>query len=126
MIDPSCSDHWALHFTTNFIKTKQHTHKRKVWQYDKENYELYRDKLEHANWNFENLTIEERVTKVTENILEAAEISIPNKVILVRTKDQPWLHNDIRKAMRKRTRLHKIAKLINQNIGQIFEWPEIM
>ena len=43
VIDPFCSDHCAIHFTTNFLKTTQHTYKRKVWQYDKGNYDLYRE-----------------------------------------------------------------------------------
>ena len=96
------------------MKTVQHSYKRKIWQYDKGNYDLYRNKLENSNWNFENLTIDEQVDKITQNILNAAELSIPNKDVTIRPKDQPWLHNEIRKAMRKRTRLHKIAKRTNQ------------
>ena len=114
VIDPFCSDHCAIHFTTNFLKTTQHTFKRKVWQYDKGNYDFYREKLDNADWNFDNLTVDEQANKVTQNILDAAEPSVPNKVVTVRPKDQPWLHNDIRKAMRKRTRLHKLAKDTNQ------------
>ena len=114
VIEPFCSDHCAVHFTTNFMKTVQHTYKRKVWQYDKGNYDLYRETLENADWNFENQTLDKRVEKITNNVLSAAELSIPNKEVTIRPKDQPWLHNEIRKAMRKRTRLHKIAKRTNQ------------
>ena len=114
VIEPFCSDHCAVHFATNFMKTVQYSYKRKIWQYDKGNYDLYRNKLENSNWNFENLTIDEQVDKITQNILNAAELSIPNKDVTIRPKDQPWLHNEIRKAMRKRTRLHKIAKRTNQ------------
>ena len=47
------------------------------------------------------------------NILTAANSSIPNKVFLMRPRDLPWYHNQIKHDIRKRNRLHKIAKQTN-------------
>ena len=44
------------------------------------------------------------------NILTPANSSIPNKSVLIRPRDLPWFHNQIRQDFRKRNRLHKIAK----------------
>ena len=113
VIEPFCSDHCAVYFTTNFVKTTIPSYKRKIWLYDRGDYQVYRDKLENADWDFDNLSIDEKINKVNSNIFEAAEFAIPNKEVTIRPKDQPWMHNDVRKAMRKRGRLHKIAKRTN-------------
>ena len=116
VIDPFCSDHCAVHFSTNFMSTKQHSYKRKIWQYEKANYNLYREKLRESNWDMNNLTIDDQVKKISENILHSAEFSIPNKEVTIRPKDQPWIHNEIRKAIRHRKRLHKTAKRTNNPV----------
>ena len=119
VIEPFCSDHCAVYFSTNFVKATIPSYKRKIWLYDRGDYQVYRDKLENADWDFDNLSINEKINKVNSNIFDAAEFAIPNKEVTIRPKDQPWMHNDIRKAMRKRGRLHKIAKRTNhpQHLG---------
>ena len=45
--------------------------------------------------------------------MRGAENAIPHKLVTMRPKDQPWIHNEIRKLMRIRNRQHKIAKRTN-------------
>ena len=47
-----------------------------------------------------------------------ARLSIPNKESTIRFDDPPWMHIEIRKQIRKRKRLHKIAKRRNTS----YDW----
>ena len=113
VIEPFCSDHSAVYFSTNFISVSERSYKRKIWQYNNAVYELYRETLDNMQWNFTNLSVEDQVQLVTKNMTRAAENSIPHKIVAIRPKDQPWMHNEIRKLMRIRNRQHKIAKRTN-------------
>ena len=50
---------------------------------------------------------------ITSTILQAASVSIPNKVATIRPTDPPWMHNEIRVLIRQRKRIHKKAKKNN-------------
>ena len=112
-IEPFCSDHHAIYFSTNFLTTKQHCYQRKIWKYDDANFDEYRQKLTSSDWNMNNLSVDEQVHKLTNNMVKAAEQSIPNKIVTIRPRDLPWFHNEIRNEIRKRTKAHKLAKVTN-------------
>ena len=86
-IEPFCSDHHAIYFSTNFLTTKQHCYQRKIWQYDNANFNDYRQKLNSCDWDMNNLSIDEQVNKLTTNIAHSANQSIPNKVVTIRPRD---------------------------------------
>jgi hypothetical protein len=50
------------------------------------------------------------VTNVTSTILQIALSNVPNKAITIRTKDCPWITNDIKRTIRKKNRHHTRAK----------------
>lgn len=50
---------------------------------------------------------------ISQAILDAAEISIPNKIVTMRKGGPRWLTQNIRKLIRKKNRLHRKAKLYN-------------
>ena len=52
---------------------------------------------------------------MSNKILLAAEVSIPNKTVLIRKSDPPWMNGQVRKMIRKRRRLHKKAKRSNSD-----------
>ncbi|CAC5387236.1 unnamed protein product [Mytilus coruscus] len=52
---------------------------------------------------------------ITHIILDAADKCIPNKIITVRKDQPPWLTNEIKKKIRKKNRIHKIAKRRNNS-----------
>ena len=63
-------------------------------------------------------SIDRIVDIISSNILDAATKSIPNKFVTIRPLDPPWMHNEIRKLIRQRKRLHKQAKVTNN----AFKW----
>lgn len=66
--------------------------------------------------------VSDSVDEVTENmtntILQAAAISIPNKIITVRKNSPAWLKNDIKKIIRKKIEFtERQTNLINNLTG---------
>ena len=59
----------------------------------------------------DNLDINTATEKVTNKILQSAELSIPHKIIQIRKQDPPWMNSNIRKMSRKR--LHRKVKQTN-------------
>ena len=54
--------------------------------------------------------VNQSVTNVTRTILQIALSNVPNKTITIRTKDCPWITNDIKRTIRKKNRHHTRAK----------------
>ena len=113
VIDPFCSDHCPVFISTNFLTIKQQSYSRKIWCYDRANYDLYRQNLLGCNWNLIDKSVDEIVTIISEHILNSADLSIPSKIVTIRPMDPPWMHNQIRKEIRERKKLHKLAKIYN-------------
>ena len=66
-------------------------------------------KLEETDW--ENLltnivSLDECVHLFTKTFIDIAKSYINNKTVTIRNLDKPWLHNDIRKQIRIRKRMH--------------------
>ena len=112
-IPPFCSDHHAVYFKTNFLTTKTYCYSRKVWQYENADFNLYRQKLRDSDWNIHDKSIDEQLNCIITNIAQSAEQTIPNKNVKIKPMDLPWFHNDIRKNIRVRNRLHTKAKRDN-------------
>ena len=69
--------------------------------------------MRDINWNaITNADIEDAVELLTSAILRTAEAHIPKKVIRTRTH-KPWVSAELRREMRKRDRLFKIAQNSN-------------
>ncbi|VDI61697.1 Hypothetical predicted protein [Mytilus galloprovincialis] len=107
--------HCPIIVLLNFPKCVQKTFKRKIWLYDRGDYDRYRNILSEKNWdsviNLNN--VEQFTTEITKTIIEAAEKCIPNKIITVRKNEPPWLTNDVKKKIRKKNRIHRKAKKYN-------------
>ena len=110
-LEPFCSDHHAVYFSTNFMNLKSNFYIRKIWQYDNADFDLFRQKLQDCNWNIQNKNIGDQIRCIAENITQSAEQSIPNKIVTIMPRDLPWFHNGIRRSIR--NRLHGIAKRLN-------------
>ena len=48
----------------------------------------------------------------TETFLRVARECIPTKIVTVRNSDRPWFNSELRREIRKRDRIRKIAKNI--------------
>ena len=91
-------------------------YKRLLWDFKNSNLDTFRLKLEEFNW--ENLlsntcSLDECVHLFTKTFIDTAKPYMNNKTVIIRNRDKPWFHNEIRKLIRIRKRLHKSAKRSN-------------
>ena len=84
-----------------FFTIKQQSYSRKIWYYDRANYDLYRQRLLGCNWNLQDKSVDENVTIISEHILNSADLSIPSQIVTIRPMDSPLKHNQIRKEIMK-------------------------
>ena len=54
--------------------------------------------------------VNQSVINTTSTILHIALSNVPNKAITIRTKDCPWITNNIKRTIRKKNRHHTRAK----------------
>ena len=83
-------------------KTLHTCFKRRIWLYDRGNYNQYREKLQRVDWD-ELINSGNSLDDLCESspnvILQAAGESIPNKIITVRKTDPPWMNGAIRRVI---------------------------
>lgn len=107
--------HCPIVTVLKFSKPKHVNFKRRIWLYERGDYNEYRRILSSTNWNehlsHDNIDIAANI--IAETILSAASHSIPNKLVTIRPTDIPWINNSIRRMIRKRNKLHKKAKSSN-------------
>ena len=109
--------HCPTYGIIKICKPSQTCFKRRIWLYDRGDFNLFREKLAAVNWDdifaSVNNDLDRVVDLFTNILLKAAADSIPNKVITVRKMDPPWINNAVRRAIRKRNRLNNRAKKTN-------------
>ena len=88
--------------------------KRLVWKYDQCNFDNMRRDAAAYNWDsLENNDIDTYANNITQTIISLSKKHIPNKTVTIRQSDPPWMHNEIRKCIRKRKRAYDKAKKSN-------------
>ncbi|MCG8113641.1 MAG: endonuclease/exonuclease/phosphatase family protein, partial [Candidatus Thiodiazotropha taylori] len=113
-LDQNVRYHCPIYAFFKFDKHKPLSYKRKIWSYDKGDYDLLRRSISEFDWQIvKSKNTSTYSENVTSKIIDLCEKSIPNKIITVRPSDPPWFNNLIRKSIRKRKRAHKIAKRVN-------------
>ena len=77
--------------------------KRKIWLYEKGNYDELRTKISEFDWNNgRNEDTYQYALNFSSKLLEISSDCIPTKFITVRPQDVPWMNNNIRKLMKKK------------------------
>jgi hypothetical protein len=88
----------------NRTKDTSSCYKRNIWLHEKGNYDDLRRDLQSVQ--LDTLIIEndvnQSVTNVTRTILRISMSNVPHEGITIRTKDCPWITNDIKCAIRKK------------------------
>ncbi len=86
-----------------FNKPKLTIYKRRIWLYDRGNFNTYRDILNNHNWDdlIQPDNIETTIKSLTDKITDAASKSIPNKLVTIRPNDIPWFNNSLRRTNKK-------------------------
>lgn len=81
-----------------------------VWDYKNTNIDMLVENLRHTDWKaICDLEVDQATEMFTKTLLEATTQAIPNKIVRVR-RDKPWITGELRRNMRKRDRLFKIAR----------------
>ena len=68
--------------------------KRKIWSFSNTDFREYQSVLKNQNWDsFLSNDIDQTCNSITKCIIESATETIPNKTIMSRHSDPPWMHN---------------------------------
>ena len=120
----STSDHCTIALELKFDLPKEKPYERHIWQFDKGNFEGFRDALRIADFDscFDTECIDEACKNWTDTFLTVARTNVPNKVVLIRPKDSPWYSNELRLSKRKLTRLfHKFKKRATEESWEVYK-----
>ena len=113
--------------------------KRKIFLYDKGDYESYRNLLSVVDWDgiFRNDDIDIITNTITNTILDAANKTIPNRYITVKKDNPPWITTKIKKStyavkieftkkQRKQSYFDKISEKINTERNGNKNWWNVV
>ena len=81
--------------------------KRRIWNYNLADFDKYRHVLTNSNLEekLNQITdIDQNTKEVTETIIYAADQAIPNKYVIIRSIEHPWITCHIENLIRKRKR----------------------
>ena len=96
-----------------FLRHAIKTYSRRIWNYKLADFDKFRDLLTDYNLTAkveETTDLDTNSQQITDALFFAAEQSIPNKVVIIRPTELPWINCHIKKLIRKRKRLFKIFR----------------
>ena len=114
--------HCPVYIFLKFIRPKVKTYKRKIWNYQRADFAKYRQILsEHDLPNrIRGNELDASVQIVSDAIFNAADKSIPNKIVNIRPTDYPWITSHIKSLIRKRRRVYNKFKKTNN----VYFWTQ--
>ena len=118
-IDRSISDHDATLVHLKAKNVNKSSFVRKVWLYKHADYVGLNEEISQFQWEpflMECNEVDLMADRFTNKYLEMVARHIPSKTIIIRPNDKPWFNSDIRKEIRIRDRLHKLARRKNSTI----------
>jgi hypothetical protein len=114
------SDHKA---TTVYLKVplkSVSTYKRLVWDYRNADFETCNECISSLNWNsiisLEN-SMDENYKAFTNKCIEIIKKCVPQKEVTIRLNDKVWFNSELRREIRKRDRLRKLAPRSNSDFN---------
>ena len=114
--DPFIPDHTRYHCPVlvflKFIRPKARTYKRKIWNYQRAEFVKYRQLLSEHDLvtQIRDHDLDTGVQIIADAIFDAAEKSIPNKVVNIRPNDYPWITCNIKLLILRRRRIYNNFK----------------
>ena len=98
----------------NFSKLKRKSYVRQIWKSDQGNYELMKHTASVTDWNtLQHSDINICAKNLTDCISSITEPCTPNKKVIIRPSDPPWITTAIKRQIRKRKRAYRKAKQTN-------------
>ena len=106
--------HCPIYGIFKFSKPKFVSLTREIWNYDKGNYDLLRNKATSFDWNYvrDNDTNIYAIN-INTTLTSIAKECIPNQFINVKPSGPPWINLTIKRHIRKRKRAYRKAKRTN-------------
>ncbi|CAF0789624.1 unnamed protein product [Didymodactylos carnosus] len=88
-------DHNVVKFSINIAQLSVTQYSRKIYDYRRANWDVFRDKLAELDWYelVEDGGLDNSVLLVEKMILWIADFVVPHKIIVVKSNDCPW-HGD--------------------------------
>ena len=107
-------DHLPLLITLSLLtKYEQQNMTKKIWDYQNTDIAGFTNSLSETNWNeIADKDTDEAVELLSTSIVRVAEKHIPTKIVRVRN-NKPWFSAELRREIRKRDRLFRLAKQSN-------------
>ncbi|WAR30422.1 hypothetical protein MAR_032964, partial [Mya arenaria] len=104
--------HCRIVCVLKFTILKTSNYKRHIWLYDKSNYGEFQNKLQATNWEtiLNSNNIDQTASSISDTIILAVLQTITNKIVTIRPNDIPWIYNTMRKQIKIRKKIHKLAK----------------
>ena len=94
--------HCPIDCVLKFDKPKTYCLKRRIWSYQRGDFQEYRTQLASVDWDFiDNDNSDCVADEIVNVIIKTATRTIPNKIATIRQHDIPWMNNSIRKLIKK-------------------------
>ena len=120
-IDPplATNDHCTISMIINLKVHTPANYIRHIWNYKNGDLKGLNEAISSYDWEhcFQGDDIDMVLDRWTTSFLNLARQYIPNRVITVRSRDDPWFSGELRKLRQEKNRLHRIAKTINNPIN---------
>ena len=115
--------HCPIYCVLNFNKPVSPCFKRKIYLFDRSDYQTFSNDLMDTDWNsLKRNDIDTYAEHITDQITFLTNKHIPNKMITVRKTDPLWLTNNIKKLLREEKRLYdKYKKKNNPSHWNIYK-----
>jgi hypothetical protein len=106
--------HCPIYCIFMYKKLKIKSFNRKVWLYEKGNYDLLRHTASNTDWTeLSDNDTDNFSLKITNQIKTLTDQCIPSRHITIKPSEPPWITSRIKNNIRKRKRLYKKAKATN-------------
>ena len=114
VLSPVAACHHCPVYVKFDMKLRKDTcYSRQIWLYNRANFNDMNDYLLCVPWhdilNSHN-NVNDNVINFTNILKDVLGYFIPNKQVLIRPKDKPWMTGNIRRLLRRRNRFHKLYR----------------
>ena len=101
--------HQIIYAKFNFKIHFPPPYERLIWDYSKANENFIRRSLLKVDWTtaLSNLHVNDQVKFLTSFILNVFDNFVPNKTVIFKDKDPPWMNNKIRQLCQNKAKVYK-------------------
>ena len=103
--------HCPIYGIFKFSKPKVTSFTRRIWYYDRCDFNVLRNKVNTVDWNsLQDNNIDTIANNIHSTVMSLATECIPNKYVRVRPIEPAWINLKIKRYIRKRKRAYKRVK----------------